>query len=142
MNWWRDVRVRWFGGVGLTWVGLLAILDPADVSVPAPILPASPAFGQQLLGTVLTARPGHVYRATIVTRGAANAASASQVAAKARSLGFVDVTVASSRPAAWPSPASGDWFVTATFAGTAPLAVTRSNGSWAAGADIADVWEV
>jgi hypothetical protein len=102
--------------------------------------PSSGGF-VRLAGSPLAAKPGKTYLATIITHGLANAATQAQVEAKASSMGFVNVKAQQAPPRGWPSPIAGDWYVTATFGGAAPLAVQRNNGSFAAGADVADVWE-
>lgn len=105
------------------------------------ISPASSGGLTRLAGASLAAKPGKTYYATIVTHGLANAATQAQVVARAVSVGFTNVKAQQAPPKGWPSPIAGDWYVTATFGGAAPLAVQRNNGSFAAGADVADVWE-
>jgi hypothetical protein len=95
----------------------------------------------RLLGDQLTARPGRRYFATVITHGLANAATAAQVIAKAAAMGFPGATASQAMPRGWPSSITGDWYVVATFAGAAPTVLQRNNGSFAAGADVADVWE-
>lgn len=108
-----------------------------------PVMPPASSGGGlvRLTGNALVATPGRTYYATVVTHGLANAASGATVAKYASDRGFTGVTASKTAPPGWPSPLAGDWFVTATFAGESPLTVARSQGSFLAGADIADVWE-
>lgn len=121
----------------------LLVAKAASGVVPSQAVKAAAhGLGVQLLGDALTAKPGKTYRATIITHGLANSASAATVAAKAMSMGFgPNVQVSASMPSPWPSAVVGDWYIVAPYNGKAPLSVQRHNGSFAAGADVADVWE-
>jgi hypothetical protein len=136
---WIDKHPYLAAGAGGAFVVITGVIFGAKAG--ASVSPPSSGGRTRLLGDTLTAKPGHIYFATIVTHGIANAATAAQVVAKAKSMGFTNVQPSQAPPRGWPSPLSGDWYVVATFAGAAPVQVQRNNGSFAAGADVVDVWE-
>jgi hypothetical protein len=144
LEWLRRRPYYAAAAAGAAWTAVvLAVAKASSSVVPSQAMQeADKGFGVQLLGPSLTAKPGKTYRATIVTHGAANAASATTVAAHAMGMGFgPSVDVSASMPAEWPSAVTGDWYITAPFNGKVPLVVARNNGSWIAGADVVDVWE-
>lgn len=120
-----------------------AAKQAATLPKPGPTPPPPPAFRQVPIGTTLTALPGHRYLVTIETNGSVNAAaSESAVANYARDEHFTDVIVSKTKPAGWPSPASGDYYLTGTFSGPAPKTFDRKTGVFLGSVVVLDAWEV
>lgn len=69
-------------------------------------------------GSALAVYPGRAYYAVLSTSGlASSVADEGKATAEAQSLGFTGVNVSKSRPAGFPGTASGDYYVSATYAG-------------------------
>lgn len=103
--------------------------------------PPTPAISQpphQLPPGAVSVVPGARYLATVnVSFPLSILASASKVATQAQGQGFTNVAVTTSKPVGWPG-ASGDYYVTATYAGP-PKFLDRS----AAGGQVTvtDAWQ-
>jgi pimeloyl-ACP methyl ester carboxylesterase len=117
----------------------LASALPPRVSPPVPGPAPLPLPPRQINEATLTPQAGRLYHVTVdVNFPASLAANASDVKHQAEKNGFENVNVSKTKPVGWPGSTSGDYYVTATYAG-GPLVMERSHGGGQV--KIKDVWE-
>ncbi len=111
--------------------------DSPGTAGPQPPPPAFSSPRQAPAGPVQVS-PGILYRVTVnIAFPLSIVASVSKAVAEAQKRGFSNVSVTQSKPPGWPG-ASGDYYVTGTYAG-APKFMARSEAGGQA--TVVDVWE-
>jgi hypothetical protein len=111
--------------------------DIPDLSSP-PSLKPPPVLVQ---GDPIPIVPGQAYHVSLVThRVATSLATEDRVRTEAEKRGFIGVSVSKGKPPGWPGTASGDYYVSATYAG-APKSQPRTEGNFLGSVDVVEVWQ-
>jgi len=112
---------------------------PSFIQPSQPAQPAPPAAPRQIQDSTLAPVAGRMYRVVVnVNFPASLAAGVSDVKSQAEKNGFQNVVVSKTMPAGWPGGVTGDYYVTAIYAG-GPVDMARSY----LGGEVVikDVWE-